>query len=79
MCPLRLRWALWLDADERHGSRTAAARETLTGCAQPTVDIEDAIIGIRVRGQEKGGVCDLFGSAYPSKWNLAAELVSIEV
>lgn len=68
-----------LDADKEHSSRTVATYETLIGRAQPTINVEDAVIGIRVCGQEKGGVCDLFGSAYPTEWDLAAELALVKV
>lgn len=53
--------------------------ETLIGRAQPTINVEDAVVSIRIRGQEKCGVCDLIGSAYPPEWDLAAEPAFIEV
>lgn len=38
-------------------------------CTEPTIQVEDAVIGVGVLGQEDGGVCYLIRSTQPPKWD----------
>lgn len=73
------RYSRWGDHEKIWAESTSFLFWAKESPSQTAVDSEMAVADIWVLGQESGGICHLFGSAYSSQWNMLRQKFTAEI